>query len=1039
MSNIITTDSLYNNQFTQNSTYKELLIFRSRWDADNQPRSGTGALVNNEEKLFWIKTIKDYPYVEISHGKPNMEWADGTATPFVNSNNICVSSSVANNPVATDATALEWGSQILIAKPIVADTGHVIGTKSAGINVPKVNAIEKLEMRSHTANNQIEYTFAHKTINNPPNSLRIVNATVIQESQNNTGPKSKIKFGRTYDISQDQFDQWGHYLSQSTQTIDMPNINATSPISVTLNNGDAQISHSLATIVETTPQFSTYTNSTNAKVKLPELTLENNYNLEGPHTDAYGHANAQAQFGFALRHHLPLTRKATAHTYLSDTTGKTTAIARPKHDGDASRTVPENPISSPIDKIKMAAVIYAGDNDGNRQSCVYLNDSTDTIINIYFLNKSLATNASLRNAYLTFTFPTNITVTDTSMNQSYIASTDTQYHYQLLNNPDTNNPINILKLSVRSTGMINKSVINIQVTPAIIEAIDIPCTTATNLDDNDPDSNSIITWQEDAILQTPVMQFNEQGHINDILTKGIAFPHYTTPYGRETTFSKAIDYLNRYLSPNPRNSVIDQYLTGASPIIEIPTTDSPGSGDQQIHSAYIEVVLQACLLNNGNGSATDKPLSFAGLQFSIYQYDETANEWQPYVWHRSISTNQAELEIGNNNNTSNTGYIYLTDTKQRIAFVLSQPYITINNEIQKYILTGNNVKLLWGTSTYGYVINLPAVKDISQISPYQLIQISLVKDESYSPSPSPDVHNVEFRICAAMRTGFNTPQGCKFSLYKYIKGTTLYDRIGAPYKINDIYIDEANLLTDVKPYEFYTSQIQTIDSNSLNTIYVGLDADIRTNNTISFNYVTCQFAEGIAIGNNVIAFKKFTRNIKPFMDQYVLFVVVDEQADRPFRPTNSTTSESEQSSKNAGMENRISALEQATLQLTNISDLKSVNNLISRVANIEDEINPIEYDAAVGQMIAKNRFEKIDAQTKYLNKNNYPIDLADAFSKLLMCYTGLVKELAGKFYSDNQNQFITTFALPLLKENDNQSYLPSDDIPSLDSQTGGGK
>lgn len=1037
MSNIITTDSLYNNQFTQNSTYKELLIFRSRWDADNQPRSGTGALVNNEEKLFWIKTIKDYPYVEISHGKPNMEWADGTATPLVNSNNICVSSSVANNPVATNATALEWGTQILIAKPIIADTGHVIGTKSAGINIPKVNAIEKLEMRSHTANNQIEYTFAHKTINNPPSSSPIANATVIQESQNNTRPKSKIKFGKTYDISQDQFDQWGHYLSQSTQTIHMPNIDATSPISVTLNNGDAQISHSLATIVETTPQFSTYTNSTNTRVKLPELTLENNYNLEGPHTDAYGHANAQAQFGFALRHHLPLTRKATAHTYLSDTTGKTTAIARPKRDGDTSRTAPENPISSPIDKIKMAAVIYAGDNDGNRQSCVYLNDSTDTIINIYFLNKSLATNAGLCNAYLTFTFPTNITVTETIMNQSYIASTDTQYHYQLLNNPDINNPINILKLSVRSTGMINKSAINIQVTPAIIEAIDIPCTTATNLDDNDPDSNTIITWQEDAILQTPVMQFNEQGHINDILTKGIAFPHYTTPYGRETAFSKAIDYLNRYLSPNPHNSVIDQYLTGASPIIEIPTTDSPGSGDQQIYSPYIEVVLQACLLNNGNGLVTGKSLSFAGLQFSLYQYDETANKWQPYVWRKSISTNQAELEIGNNNNTSNTGYIYLTDTKQRIAFVLSQPYITINNEIQKYMLTGNNVELLWDTSTYGYVINLPAVKDISQINPYQLIQISLTKDESYSPSPSPDVHNVEFRICAAMRTGLNTPQGCKFSLYKSIQGTILYDRIGAPYQINDIYIDEANLLTDVNHYEFYTSQIQTIDSNSLNTIYVGLDT--TTNQTISFNYATCQLAEEIAIGNNVIAFKKFTRSAKPSMDQYVLFVVVDEQGYPPVRPINPTTSESEQSSKNAGMENRISALEQATLQLTNISDLKSVNNLISRVANLEDEINPVEYDAAVGQMIAKNRFEKIDAQTKYLNKNNYPIDLADAFSKLLMCYTGLVKELAGKFYSDNQNQFIATFALPLLKENDNQSYLPSDDIPSLDSNTGGGK
>ncbi|MDY4183255.1 MAG: hypothetical protein SOX92_03060 [Candidatus Onthovivens sp.] len=67
------------------------------------------------------------------------------------------------------------------------------------------------------------------------------------------------------------------------------------------------------------------------------------------------------------------------------------------------------------------------------------------------------------------------------------------------------------------------------------------------------------------------------------------------------------------------------------------------------------------------------------------------------------------------------------------------------------------------------------------------------------------MHNVEFRICAAMRTGLNTPQGCKFSLYKSIQGTILYDRIGVPYQINDIYTDEANLLTDVNHYEFYTS------------------------------------------------------------------------------------------------------------------------------------------------------------------------------------------------------------------------------------------
>ena len=1018
---------LLNRQHTVNNVYKELLVFRSVQDPYNY---ATGTTPGKNVNLYWVKTIKDYPYVEISHGKPNMEWANGTTTPITNSNNVCISPSITNSPVAREATALKWGSQILIAEPIIADTGHVIGTKSSGINIPIVDADnQKLGMTSisNTINNCMEYTFTHKTINTA--LTPVSNTAAIQESQISVSPKIKLKLGKSYDISQDQFDKWGHYVSQSTQTIRMPSVTATSPVSVTLKNGDAQISHNLAAVAGTTPQFSTYNNSTSTSVKLPELTLENNYNLEGPHTDAYGHANTQAQFGFALRHHLPLTKKVTAHTYLSDATGKTTAINKHISGIDTGKVTPENPISSPVDAIKMAAVIYAGDNDGNRQSCVYLNDSTDTIINIYFLNKSLATNTGLYNAYLTFTFPTNVKVMGaTIQNQDYIVATDTKYNYQLLNIPNINNPINILKLSVRSEGIINKSAINIQVTPATIEAIDIPCTTATSLDDNDPDANTVITWEEDAILQTPVIQFNEQGHINDISTKGIAFPHYTTPYGRETTFSNAIDYLNRYLSPNPRNSVIDQYLTGTSPVIEIPTNNPPGSGDQPIYSSYIEVVLQACLSNSETGILP----SFAGLQFSLYYYDETVSKWYPYTWRKPNSTNQAELEIGNNNNTSNTGYIYLTDTKQRIAFVLSQPYITINNKTQKYMLIGSNVELLGDISAYGYVIDLPAIKDISQINPYQLIQILLVKDESYSPDPSPDVNNVEFRICAAMRTGLNNPKGCKFSLYKSIQGTTLYDRIGAPYQINDIYEDEENLLTDVNKYEFYTSQVQIIDSNSFNTIYVGLDT--TTNQTISFNYVTCQLSEEKAIGNNVIAFKKFAHDGQPSIKQYVLFVVVDEQTYTPIgtKPTNPITGESEQFSKNAGIENRISALEQATLQLTNISDLNSINNLNSRVANLENEINPIEYDATIGQMIAKNRLDKIDSQTKYSNKNNYPMDLADAFSKLLMCYTGLVRELAGKIYPNNQTQFIATFALPALREIDGQPYLPSDDIPSLD-------
>ena len=139
--------------------------------------------------------------------------------------------------------------------------------------------------------------------------------------------------------------------------------------------------------------------------------------------------------------------------------------------------------------------------------------------------------------------------------------------------------------------------------------------------------------------------------------------------------------------------------------------------------------------------------------------------------------------------------------------------------------------------------------------------------------------------------------------------------------------------------------------------------DTTTNQTISFNYVTCQLSEEKAMGNNVIAFKKFARDGQPSIKQYVLFVVVDEQTYMPIgtKPTNFITGESEQFSKNAGIENRISALEQATLQLTNISDLNSINNLNSRVANLENEINPIEYDAAIGQMIAKNRLDKIDS------------------------------------------------------------------------------
>ena len=399
---------LLNRQHTVNNVYKELLVFRSVQDPYNY---AAGTTPEKNVNLYWVKTIKDYPYVEISHGKPNMEWANGTTTPITNSNNVCISPSITNSPVAREATALKWGSQILIAEPIIADTGHVIGTKSSGINIPIVDADnQKLEMTSinNTINNCMEYTFTHKTINT---ALTPVSHTAaIQEGQISIGSEMKLKLGKSYDISQDQFDKWGHYISQSTQTIRMPSVTATSPVSVTLNNGDAQISHNLAAVAGTTPQFSTYNNSTSTSVRLPELTLENNYNLEGPHTDAYGHANTQAQFGFALRHHLPLTKKVTAHTYLSDATGKTTAISKHIPGIDTGKVTPENPISSPVDAIKMAAVIYAGDNDGDRQSCVYLNDSTDTIINIYFLNKSLATNIGLHNAYLTFTFPTNVKV-----------------------------------------------------------------------------------------------------------------------------------------------------------------------------------------------------------------------------------------------------------------------------------------------------------------------------------------------------------------------------------------------------------------------------------------------------------------------------------------------------------------------------------------------------------------------------------------------------------------------------------------------------
>ena len=148
------------------------------------------------------------------------------------------------------------------------------------------------------------------------------------------------------------------------------------------------------------------------------------------------------------------------------------------------------------------------------------------------------------------------------------------------------------------------------------------------------------------------------------------------------------------------------------------------------------------------------------------------------------------------------------------------------------------------------------------------------------------------------------------------------------------------------------------------------------------------------------------------------------------------------------VEERLSTLEQSMLQLTNISDLKSVNNMESRLKLLEGQLAPVDYDAETEQMAATNRLEEIEtkveetkAATEYNNKDSQAITIEESYKQLLLCYTGLVRAVGEKLYGSNSanlNGFIDAFTLDHYKSPTSPSYLPAGTVPEFTPTNSGG-
>lgn len=993
-----TTDNPYllNRQHTVNNVYKELLVFRSVQDPNNYAAGTTpGKSIN----LYWVKTIKDYPYVEISHGKPDLKENAVLKAPTGNQHNY------QSKIVATES--LQFGETITVPNLEIADTGHIVGAKEQQLILPTIQTTYPITI---TNSNSHTVTVGHEkyTANLPSNAT----ATTPTYSSISAG------FGESIEIKSPQFDNWGHYRTLSTQTVKMPTITSgSSPILVSFNanNTTATISHNTATAV--TPNFASVIS---ASASSYTIALDAIYGLELPETDNYGHSVAKTTLNFAIEHPKPINNTF-VYSYLTNEAGAKTYTVREKEQASRNPIQPTD-ISKNNQALKHKIEIYPYYPDSQSYAI------TNTTIPIKIKNNNFPSESRFyKNAILSIRIPDGYssTITIPSSAASYIEATTSSlsniYNYHLKDVPaatmGAQTLIEIILTANSATG--NDGIVECNCNISDIYVSNIIFTNQQVISDNNPASGKVQIWGSDKILQLPVLELSEQGHVTQISQNGFKLPPYVTNYAT-IPVTTAIDHINNYLSNGSTISIIDQWNQGYTPtLIELIRNEIANGGGSSGDSSSIEY---CCIQLNADVSVTNPRYIIQNNQIvpveDISHGEQLNWENMKFGIYRQPNDKSPIMSLGEN------GYLSIDSTHKsaicKIPYKLgssSKIYIRQFNLPNTVTTTSGHSDInddfewAWDTKVYEVIIN-----SAGTINNPTICTVKCIIQDKESSTITTGKGFITLKLNGNVLNDANAVIGAAFRVYQSNSLTvnTMKPKVvylpgdSSPYATTVIELPAGNYYVEqvcvptTPPSEFSNWEI---DNHVATITIVEGSNNMTTENTAIFNNISAIGGTGkVTSGGGDI-------------------VITD--------PGPGTGYGSEYAAKSAELENRISTLEQSTLQLTNISDLSSVNNLISRVTTLEGEVNPVEYDSTTGQMVAQNRFDEIST---YKNTHDNSISLEESYKQLLLCYTGLVRAVGEKLYgsnSSNVNGFINAFTLDNYKSPTEPSYLPAGTVPEF--------
>lgn len=940
--------SFYGHQSVQNNTFQELLIFRSRYDAYTTVADADSELTGG--KMFWVKTIKDYPYVEISHGKPKLVAGHVFVEDDNNQYHTEVNSTTAN---------LKFGENIEVPNIKVADTGHIIDVKEQSLNLPFITTDSPIIITNPKTHAP---TISHATIrqfNSPTYTYNLVTTPTLQPALNET-----ISFNLP------TFDKWGHYYDNQSQNIQMPSVNVTLPLSATTNGRTTTITHETATPV--TPTFTATT--TASKPYIRELGQQ--ANLIVAKTDGFGHSIEAVNLPFQINH--PTDYTATKiFDYL-------TPIA------DISNNTKGVQTRAPLE-LRLAY------KEG--QSYMTVTPGTTTPIDLMLFNHSYDTTAE--NIHLKFKFTIEEAKEARMANGShweFIPESTVVANYtsdsqsgQLITIPTKGEGIKMGTFRITVSDQFEKATLLISGRPKL-NTTELTIISAGTSYTN-PNSG-IEIWDADKVLCLPKLYVNEEGHVD---VKG-------------NTYIALGDIGN---SGNSGNNNSGNDNTG-------------GNNDGSIDTAYKTSVQIRVIPTISEVAGRITELDSTKLNFGL-TFQVTGQSTVGKV----ITANLPVMEDG-------------YTMKQNLGTNVSSVIYTLKEVSTEPAYTIDGTDYYWSTDTLNVGNEWDLAINQSNIIP---VKLSLVTEQ-----PTMDYNLIPISLTMDL-------QGVHASVINKIY-FQLFDQNGiiiTPRDRDGVPLNDDNIVWLREPN---SDPLPAYVGIPIETFYI--DANMFRAAQISPSFPSCTFTikpmlatsngeEIQVIQNYSCSFEPLSRIVTinktndgwPVVSAHFKAIGTSGSS----KPTDKTTTDTKNSTTNIDttqVENRLSTLEQSMLQLTNISDLKSVNNMESRLKLLEGQLAPVDYDTETEQMAATNRLEEIEtkveatkAATEYNNKDSQVITIEESYRQLLLCYTGLVRTIADYIYKgdshENERQtFIDTFSVDRYKGPTNPTFLPDGNIPEID-------